>query len=111
MSEQDKLLEQIKQQLDDSAEYLDASTQSRLTQIRSEALAGSKKSTWSWQMPTLALGSTAAIVAVIVSLTLTPAALQPTALEDLSLLSANDGFEFIENVEFYEWLSEEQQNG
>lgn len=111
MSEQDKLLEQIKQQLDASADHLDAATLSRLTQIRSQVLDAGVKPKWSWQMPTLALGSTAAIAAVTISLMWTPATLQQTSLEDLPLLSANETFELIDEVEFYEWLTEESQHG
>ena len=111
MSEQDKLLEQIKQQLDASADHLDAATQSRLTQIRSQVLASGVKSKWSWQMPVMALGSTAAVAALTVSILWAPDSMQQTSLEDLPLLTANDAFELIEEVEFYQWLADESQRG
>lgn len=107
----DRLLEQIKQQLDASADHLDAATQSRLTQIRSRAMDVATSQKWSWQMPTLALGSMAAVAAVTISLMWAPATLQQTSLEDLPLLSANETFELIDEVEFYQWLAEENQNG
>lgn len=111
MSEQDRLLAQIRQQLEESAEQLDAATQSRLTQIRSQALDSAAKPRWSWQVPTLALGTTAAVAALTISLLWPTSGIQQTAFEDLSLLSANETFELIDDVEFYEWLTEEQQNG
>jgi len=111
MSDQDKLLDQIKQQLDASADHLDAATQSRLTQIRSQVLASGTSSKRSWQMPAMAMGSTAVVVAVMVSILWTPAGIQQTSLEDLALLTANDAFELIDDVEFYQWLSDENQHG
>lgn len=113
MSEQDndRLLDRIKQELDESSEHLDAATLSRLTQIRSRALEAATKPKWSWQLPTLAMGSTAAVVAITISLTWTPAMMQQTSLEDLALLSANETFEMIDEVEFYQWLSDENYHG
>ena len=111
MSEPDKLVEQIKRQLNDAADDLDAKTQLRLTKIRHQILDSAVKPKWSWQMPALALGATAAVAVITISLMWSPASLHQTAFEDISLLSANEAFELIDDVEFYEWLSEEQQNG
>ena len=113
MSEQDseRLLEKIRQELDASAEHLDAATQSRLTQIRKQAIVTTTRPKWSWSLPALALGSTAAVAVITISLMWTPATLQQTSLEDLPLLSANDTFELIENIEFYVWLADETRHG
>lgn len=113
MSEQDndRLLDRIKQELDASSEHLDAATLSRLTQIRNQALEVTTQPKWSWQLPSLAMGSTAAVVVVTISLMGTPTLTQQTSLEDLSLLSANESFELIDEVEFYQWLSDENYHG
>lgn len=118
MSDQDKeqLLKQIRQQLDESEDGLDAATRSRLTQIRSKALdADTQQSAtqrlWSWTTPVMAMASMAVVAVVTISLLWSPAKLQYESLEDLPLLTANDAFELIDEVEFYQWLADENANG
>ena len=113
MSEQDNdlLIGRIKQELDASAEQLDAATLSRLMQIRSRALDVAAKPKWSWQLPTLAMSSLAAVMVITISLRWTPTPMQHTPLEDLALLSGTETFEMIDEVEFYQWLSDEDHRG
>lgn len=113
MSEQDndRLLEQVRHQLDASADQLDAATLSRLRRIRQQAVAVAGRSRWSWQMPALAMGSVAAIAAITLTLMTSSISTQQTSLEDLALLSSNESFELIDDVEFYQWLAEEMPNG
>jgi len=123
MSEQDndRLLEHIRQQLDASTEQLDAATLSRLTRIRRQAVAAADRPKRAWQMPALALGSAAAVGAITLALmavgAITLALMtssiptQQSSLEDLNLLSSNEAFELIDDVEFYQWLADEMPNG
>ena len=70
MSDRDNedFLQQVRQQRDKSENKLDATTRSRLTQIRNVALesATQPKAKWLWPVPAMALSS-AAIVAVHVN--------------------------------------------
>lgn len=113
MSEQDndRLLEHIRQQLDASTEQLDAATLSRLTRIRRQAVAAADRPKRAWQMPALALGSAAAVGAITLALMTSSIPTQQSSLEDLNLLSSNEAFELIDDVEFYQWLADEMPNG
>lgn len=107
-------LARVKGQLDESVDGLDAETRSRLTQARYQALSGlEKRSPWwrGWSLPTGAL-ATALVVVLAVGLARPPTSTESVSdLEDLELLSANESFELLEELEFYEWLPAEQETG
>jgi len=96
--------------LQESAEQLDGSTRSRLTQARHAALDALKQgqgNLWRWLVP--ATGATAAAVLAIV-VTFNPArhsteAIAPIAqVDEMEIVTADDSLEFYRDVEFYAWL-------
>lgn len=106
--EQDQaLLDDIKNTLDESVERLDAATRSRLTQARHKALAGrsGKAARRRWLLPVSAFASTAAAVLAITLWTHQPDSFDTElALEDLEIIASNTDLEFLQDLEFYEWL-------
>jgi hypothetical protein len=108
----ERFLEAVRHTLDESCEGLDGYTRSRLTAIRHEALAQqSDHRRWLRWIPA---GGLATLCSVIVAFTLT---VQPggttdvepvsnDALQDIDLLTAEEGLEFFEEYEFYQWLAE-----
>ena len=112
-SDSEQFLKQIRQQLDESENRLDATTRSRLTQIRSAALdsATQPKAKGLWPVPAMALSAAAIVAVVSVSLSVNTVTVQNSSLDDLSLLTINDSFELLNDVEFYQWLEDENSNG
>ena len=91
--------------LDRSAQQLDELTIARLRAARSKALeARPRRLAW------LAVGglATAALTATLVAFLLFAPAVAPpvSGLEQVDLLSDNDGLELYRDLEFYRWLVE-----
>jgi hypothetical protein len=108
MKKDDRLIENIRQVLDQSLEELDAATQSQLTQARHQALARQQQKKlpfWIWGSAPVA-----ALLLLVIVLSWPTAPLAPVAapvFDELSILSATEPLEFYqEDIEFYEWLSE-----
>ncbi|WP_072905264.1 DUF3619 family protein [Malonomonas rubra] len=105
----DKLIEKIRQELDRSLETLGTKTCVRLAQARHQAITQPRKRS----LPKLYWGAVPAGVAMLLMLALNLPDLQKEAsselqLGDLSILTATEPLEFYqEEIEFYEWLSEE----
>jgi hypothetical protein len=113
MSEKDResrFLKKIKKTLDDGSRNLDSGHQSKLTQIRHQALE-SKSNRWlpNWTyLPAMQWGSVACALLVGIILLGEPnkTQLQP-GFEDIDLLASADVMELYEDLEFYSWLAEE----
>lgn len=94
-----------KAELDRSAQQLDELTIARLRAVRRKALAARPR-----RLAWLAAGglTTAALTATLVAFLLfAPAAAPPVSgLEQIDLLSENDGFELYRDLEFYRWLAD-----
>jgi len=109
MEKDDRLIEKIRQELDRSLDDLDAKTCARLSQARHQAMEKPQKRSLFW----LFWGSVPAIAAALVVLALNlsdPQQIVPPVPQpgDLSILTATEPLEFYqEEIEFYEWLSEE----
>ncbi|NKB38842.1 MAG: hypothetical protein GKR93_17050 [Gammaproteobacteria bacterium] len=108
MSKQDtdKLLENVRTELEASLEDIDASTQSRITQARHRALekSASRNILHSWML--LGTVATACLVLLVFSLTPEPTT-EPDAMQfEIDMLSNLDELELLEDLEFYEWLDE-----
>ena len=126
MSEdQDKLVNRIKQQLDQQSEELDGETLSRLRQARARALEAGERKGFNWLgLPggAVALASVA-VLAVVLRLALPTATTVEMAqvtdpgpnhaqvLDDLELLAAAEDLEFYEEIEFYYWLETQDAQG
>lgn len=116
MSEQpsDKqFIQDIKQELDNSCERLDAHTLSRLNHIRHQALEETitEKRPAFHQRPLLSGGALAFFTLVLaVSFyfnidTPNEIDIALSELEDIEILSSEENFELYEDIEFYQWLS------
>jgi hypothetical protein len=113
MSEKDKetrFLKNIKKTLDDGSRNLDSSHQSKLTQIRYQALESKSKRmfpNWSY-LPAMRWGTVACALLIGVLYFGQPGTVQmEPGLEDIDLLASTDVMEFYEDLEFYSWLAEE----
>ena len=103
----------IKQELDDSCERLDAHTLSRLNHIRHQAQEGAieEKISTFYQRPLLSGGALAFFTLVLaVSFyfnidTGNEIDIALAELEDIEILSSEENFELYEEIEFYQWLS------
>ena len=111
--------EVVKEQLDQSIESLDYSTQLKLQQAREAALnqgatkQGLRRINWrsfKWGMPPIAVAATVAAITITQMSGPQPEVFEPIWLEDIELLAADEELEFIEDLEFYEWLEQDAQN-
>ena len=115
MTEHDKeqkFLNNVRNTLHKSLDAIDAETTSRIKQARYQALEqGHNKS--SWLMPFSAIAVTASVVTLSVTLWFTPfnEMNEELVLEDISLLTASEELDFYQELEFYNWLDDEQING
>lgn len=112
-------LDKIRQDLDQSCDRLDGHTQSRLNSIRHAAVEHGleRQPRWHSRVLLAPFGGlvTACVLVVVVSLVYqqpgTPMPSIPdsrTAIEDLDILTSAESLEFIENLEFYQWLEENE---
>lgn len=108
MKKDDRLIENIRRVLDQSLEDLDGATSSRLTQARHLAMErqGRQRRLWYW-----GAFPVAATLLLVVLLNWPSAPLPPVAVPQfdvLNIMTAAEPLEFYqEEIEFYEWLSEE----
>lgn len=112
-----RFMQEIKQELDSSCNRLDAQTLSRLTHIRHQALEGTlEKSKVAFyhrlfQQNPLLSGSAIATCALILGIGFYfnmgsgASDITLSELEDIEILSADDSFELYDDIEFYQWLS------
>ena len=117
---EEAFLAKVRQELDQSCNRLDGHTQSRLNSIRHAAVErGLERQPGRYGRVLLApFGGlvTACVLVVVVSLFYqqqpgTPVPAIPdsrTAIEDLDILTATESLEFLENLEFYQWLEENE---
>lgn len=106
-----RLMQEIKQELDSSCDRLDAQTLSRLTHIRHQALEGkpANNKSFFYQNPFLS-SSAIATCALVLGIGFyfdlgSTSDITLSELEDIEILSADDSFELYDDIEFYQWLS------
>ena len=115
-NEQDKaIIERTIEALDQQTEQIDYRTQLHLQKAREQALAEldkkpAKKAARGW----LWLTAVPAALAVVMLLPLgqkSPATMpeQLVLLQDVELLTAGADLEMLEDIEFYQWLAEQEQ--
>ena len=101
-----KFIDAVTKDIKKSVDDIDATTQSRLAQIREQALTGqAKHSVQQWQLLTGAL-ATACIVMLAIILLIKPEMDTAYTEQDVEIFSATDGLDFYEDLEFYVWLDE-----
>ena len=105
-------LDNARQLLDHSVDTIDEETSSRLRQLRYQAL-DNKPKKLSWFTPYSAFAATAAVLVLTVTvwLTQTTNINDELVLEDIPLLTAGEELDFYQDLEFYNWLDDEQING
>ena len=115
---EEAFLGQVRQELDRSCDRLDGHTLSRLNSIRHAAVEhGKRQQRFPGRAMLAPFGglATACVLVVVVSLFYQ----QPessgqalpdnrTAIEDLDILTSAESLEFFENLEFYQWLEENE---
>jgi Protein of unknown function (DUF3619) len=98
-------LAQLRATLDQSVESLDPATRTRLAAARRKAVAEMGKQRLPHKpIMLLAMAASVAVLAVGVSLWWPTATGTMPAMDDLSLLTAGEEFELLEDLEFYRWL-------
>lgn len=107
-----RFVENIRRVLDAGVEDVDAATLAKLAAVRRGALTPARQRP-GWLVPAAATASIA--VALVVGVTLWPQHSShdesALAIEALPLLGGPDELELYENLEFYQWLAEEQRVG
>lgn len=105
-----QFVSRIREALDQSAEQLAPGVRSRLSRMRHEAAAlhaerQAPRKSWRW-----AAGLAAASVVAVLMLMLPfnrPAEKTPLAvIDDMEILASSDPLEIYEDMEFYSWLSD-----
>lgn len=104
----DELIKRITGQLDAGNERLDGATRSRLTQARHRAIASRHRAVWRW--PAVGGALLASLVAVMVWLGRAPEVADPYAANDFEMLTESDSIELYQEMEFLQWLEEEQND-
>ncbi|MCW8855462.1 MAG: hypothetical protein OQK76_09995 [Gammaproteobacteria bacterium] len=107
-----KLLDNARELLEHSVDAIDEETSSRLRQIRYQAL-NTRSKNLNWFTPYSAFAATAAVLLLTVSVWLTqaPTINDELVLEDMPLLTTTEELDFYQDLEFYNWLDDEQING
>lgn len=108
---EDELNRSIKQDLDESVDVLDANTLSKIRQIRAKAIEGveSRSSSWFFSKQGLFIGglATACVMVFAVMILLeSPRFMQTISVDDIEFISSSDNLDLFEDLEFYEWLEE-----
>ncbi len=118
MKDQDRekqFLSKVKKTLDESTENMDGRTLSLLTQARHKALENGKSRGFQapqW-VPLSAVGLTAAVLVWVVAtfqFQRTDKLFADVTIEDFQIMTSVDSLDFIENIDFYNWLAEEHEN-
>jgi hypothetical protein len=111
-------LEKARNELDQSCERMDGETLSRLNSIRHAALEHGNKSPGKVFLAPFGGLVTACVLVLVVSVFYPgqpdiPVQIIPdsgTAIEDLDILTSAESLELFENLEFYQWLEENESS-
>ena len=105
-NDNDELLENIRAELDTSAEAVDAATRSKITQARHRALEVQTEPVRVNKLAPLGAALAVCVLVALVSLAPDPGLEPGPGLSELELLSNVEDLELLEELEFYEWLDE-----
>ena len=112
------LIDEIKNKLDESCEQIEPRVRSRLTQMRYRALDSLDDKTHATQSYWLPMGAfaTAGLLSVIIFLgnpVTSPKdndATYVALVDDMEILYSNDSLDLYEEVEFYQWLEDNESS-
>ncbi len=108
-------VKQVKSTLNESDERLDASTLSRLAQVRNQALGGynARRTRFlvRYKTPVIGLITTTAVLLVVTSLLLkAPVSVQSYGdPADVEILASAEQLDFFEELDFYSWLTRDEE--
>ncbi len=106
---EDKLINEIKQELDRSCDRLDGQTLSRLNHIRHQTLEGQRPFFFQERLTMRAVLASCIVVIALSFYFNNPSSpeldIALSDLEDIELLAADEDIDFYEDIEFYQWLS------
>jgi hypothetical protein len=106
-----QFINEVRQELDKSCDRLDGHTLSRLNSIRHQALESALGNVAFYRRPVFSGGALlACALALFINFysntdTGSDIDIAITELEDMEILSAEESFELYEDMEFYQWLS------
>lgn len=108
MNREYDVIEEMKRFLDEQVENLDTKTASRIATVRKVSLEKAKKRRISWCWPAAGLVTTAAAALFALIFMFPSGSPKITAehMEFLEMLSADNGIEVYEDLEFYSWLAQ-----
>ncbi|MFQ6021734.1 MAG: DUF3619 family protein [Acidiferrobacterales bacterium] len=110
-------VENVKHTLDELERDLDATTCARLRAVRRAALAHDQgRGGWHTPARWLPAGALTAalagmVIAAVIWLSAPSPGLSAASMEDLELLGAEDSIEFYADLDFYQWLTTENDAG
>ena len=102
-----EFLDFARQRLNQGVENLDADTRHKLISMRNRAMNIRETKSWfpQWApLPVMGL-LTAALFFILVYVKPSPLSKPDTGLEDLEILASSDQLEFYENLDFYDWFA------
>lgn len=107
MKKEDRLIQDVKDHLDQSIEDLDPGIVSKITRARYTVLEKQKSKWITWGIPITGIASTAALILIAFNLFFSQnLQIKTEQLEMVEILSSEQNLELFENLEFYAWLAE-----
>ena len=111
-NDEQAFLDSAREQLDRSCDRLDGKTQSRLNSIRHAAIEHGRRHPGRALLAPFGGLVTACVLVLVVSVFFqgadTPVPDNRSTMEDLDILTSTESLEFFENLEFYQWLEENE---
>jgi len=101
-----QFIDEVKAAFDQSVERVDAEAVSRLDNIRNTALDTAAGKTRHWIFYPASAFAAASLAIIIFNVVQHDATTATIKTEDIEIISATDGLDFYENLEFYRWLED-----
>ncbi|MEM7026902.1 MAG: hypothetical protein AAF410_01615 [Pseudomonadota bacterium] len=106
----EKLENEIKRELDESLQHIDAATLSSIRQIRARAMNKVEEKSFNWTGFGGTLATVCMLMLVVILSIQNEPSVTPLTPNEIELISAMDEFELYQDLEFYEWLTEEYES-
>jgi len=102
-----------REQLEETVDGMDGSTRSRLASMRHEAMDSLHTRRRGWLLPVSALTAMTAVALLVwmAPQQQSPVDVDTAAMEDMDLLASDVEMDLLENVEFYQWLEDNEHAG
>ena len=101
-----QFIDEVKTVFDQNVEQFDAETVSRLNNIRNIALDTATGKSRHWILYPAGAFAAAGLAIIIFNVIQHDVSTATIKAEDIEIISAIDGLDFYENLEFYRWLEE-----